>query len=196
MIFNVKINNFNPQININLRVKTYSKTMPTRNYSRRKRQQKSQIIALTGLVTAAVALVLILAKLIFSGVTTLASDGSLDLSDANSYDVSEIATVSTSDAIIYTDDGSSSKISENTAITISAYYYDAMLNDEDTTLAQFSMNGDTYYIDTNDISLSRIILLMLISLKHSVIRMLILLMTLKVVLNKPLIRQMMASLLE
>ena len=120
----------------------------------------------------------------------------MDLSDANSYDVSEIATVSTSDAIIYTDDGSSSKISENTAITISAYYYDAMLNDEDTTLAQFSMNGDTYYIDTNDILLSRIILLMLISLKHSVIRMLILLMTLKVVLNKPLIRQMMASLLE
>lgn len=155
MIFNVKINNFNPQININLRVKTYSKTMPTRNYSRRKRQQKSQIIALTGLVTAAVALVLILAKLIFSGVTTLASDGSLDLSDANSYDVSETATVSTSDAIIYTDDGSSSKISENTAITISAYYYDAMLNDEDTTLAQFSMNGDTYYIDTNDISLEQ-----------------------------------------
>lgn len=129
--------------------------MPTRNYSRRKRQQKSQIIALTGLVTAAVALVLILAKLIFSGVTTLASDGSLDLSDANSYDVSETATVSTSDAIIYTDDGSSSKISENTAITISAYYYDAMLNDEDTTLAQFSMNGDTYYIDTNDISLEQ-----------------------------------------
>jgi len=87
VIFNVKINNFNPQININLRVKTYSKTMPTRNYSRRKRQQKSQIIALTGLVTAAVALVLILAKLIFSGVTTLASDGSLDLSDANSYEL-------------------------------------------------------------------------------------------------------------
>ncbi len=133
VIFNIKINNFNPQININLRVKTYSKTMPTRNYSHRKRQQKSQIITIAGLVTAAVALVLILAKLIFSGVTTLASDGSLDLSNTNSYDVSETAMVSTSDAV-------------------------------------------------------RIILLMLISLKHLVIRTLILLMTLKVVLNKPLIR--------
>ena len=109
MIFNIKINNFTPQININLRGKSHSKAMPTRNYSGRK-QQKSQIITIAGLVTAAVALILILAKLIFSGVTILASDGSLDLSNANSYDVSETATVSTSDAVMYTNDGSSSKI--------------------------------------------------------------------------------------
>lgn len=109
--------------------------MPTRNYSRRKRQQKSQIITIAGLVTAAVALILILAKLIFSGATALASDGSLNLSNANSYDVSKTATVSTSDAVIYTNDGYSSKISENTAITISAYYYDATPDDEDISLA-------------------------------------------------------------
>lgn len=108
--------------------------MPTRNYSGRK-QQKSQIITIAGLVTAAVALILILAKLIFSGVTALASDGSLNLSNANSYDVSKTATVSTSDAVIYTNDGYSSKISENTAITISAYYYDTTPDDEDISLA-------------------------------------------------------------
>lgn len=134
MIFNIKINNFTPQININLRGKSHSKAMPTRNYSGRK-QQKSQIITIAGLVTAAVALILILAKLIFSGVTILASDGSLNLSNANSYDVSKTATVSTSDAVIYTNDGYSSKISENTAITISAYYYDATPDDEDISLA-------------------------------------------------------------
>ncbi len=129
--------------------------MSTRNYSRRKRQQKSQILTIAGLGVATIALIFVLSKLIFSGITTLASDGSLDLSSASSYDVSETATVSASDAIIYTDDGSSSKISENTTITINAYYYDATLDDKDITLAQFSMDGDTYYIDTNDISLEQ-----------------------------------------
>ena len=150
-LIKLKLNNYN----ITLRSETYSKVMPTKHYSRRKRQQQSQRIAIVGLIIATILLILVLIKLIFFGKTTLASDRRLDLSEANSYETFETATVSTSDAIMYTDNGSSSNISEHTAITISAYYYDVTFKNKDITLAQFTINGDTYYIDTNDISLEQ-----------------------------------------
>ncbi|MBM7642301.1 peptidoglycan recognition protein family protein [Streptococcus loxodontisalivarius] len=81
--------------------------------------------------------------------------GTIALSSEEVYTVSETALVSESSALAYTSDGSSISLSQNTEIEISAYYYGASLKGEETTLAAFDMDGQTYYIDAAQLSLEQ-----------------------------------------
>ena len=96
---------------------------------------------------------MIVSKVFFSGIVTHALDHGLDLSNVSTYTTSQTANVSSSKANIYTSDGSSKTISQGTTISIESYCYNAEINQKEATLAKFSMDGETYYIDTNDISL-------------------------------------------
>lgn len=76
--------------------------------------------------------------------------GNFELTD--SYDTIQNANVSHTDTIIYSNDGTSQSIEANTSIIIEAYY-EANLENQEVMLAQFSMDGQTYYIQTTDIEL-------------------------------------------
>lgn len=77
------------------------------------------------------------------------------MSSASNYTTSQTATVSSTKANIYTKNGSSTSLPKDTELSINAYYYKAKLNESEATLAEFDMNGETYYIDTKDISLNQ-----------------------------------------
>ncbi|SDQ21249.1 N-acetylmuramoyl-L-alanine amidase [Streptococcus sp. 45] len=126
-----------------------------KHLSRSKRHQKSVYLNISVLVISFAALLIILSKLFFSGIITHALDQGLDLSSASNYTASQTATVSSTKANIYTKNGSSTSLPKDTELSINAYYYKAKLNESEATLAEFDMNGETYYIDTKDISLQQ-----------------------------------------
>lgn len=121
--------------------------------SRSKHRQNSVYLNIFILIVSFVAILMIASKVFFSGIVTHALDHGLDLSNASTYTTSQTANVSSSKANIYTSDGSSKTISQGTTISIESYCYNAEINQKEATLAKFSMDGETYYIDTNDISL-------------------------------------------
>ena len=126
-----------------------------KHLSRRKRHQNSVYLNISVLVISFAALIIFFSKLFFSGIITHALDQGLDLSSASNYTTSQTATVSGTKANIYTKNGSSTSLPKDTELSIDAYYYKAKINEKEVTLAEFDMNGETYYIDTKDISLQQ-----------------------------------------
>lgn len=126
--------------------------MKKRDLSRIRRRKRSTYINISAIVAGLLVATLLLIRFC---VTTHATDQGLDLSNAKNYKASQTATIAKADSLIYTTKGDSKNLAQNTAISITAYYYNAKINKKETSLAQFEMDGETYYIDTKNLSLNQ-----------------------------------------